>query len=309
MKRVLLIGLVVSVVAGTGLYLFAQRRPSLSLLDEDCPDGTRYPLVVSVSAPSSGGVTHEDIGLIDPTGEFRRVTSDGASFDPSFSPDGSQVAFTKGYGGLSDSTGWYGQGVSVVDIDGGRHRALTEGPVDTQPAWSPDGDVIAFVREEGRLMVVPASEGEAELVYEDSKGVRSPQWSADGDRIAFLAGDSQGAVKTVGEDGADVKMISSHLGDADLLAWSPDGETFAYGGVTTLTVEEPNPREFVDDVAVVGDFGPEGDYLMYLDQPDLPDEDTRLAAKPIAGGDTVFVKALLSPRTALTGHVDWLDCP
>ena len=53
---------------------------------------------------------------------------------PLWSPDGRRLAFTRGQGGAS---------VYVVNVDGGRERNVTRGPV-RDFAWSPDGRRIAF---------------------------------------------------------------------------------------------------------------------------------------------------------------------
>lgn len=66
-----------------------------------------------------------------------------------------------------------------------------------QPAWSPDGKKLAFVRKPGgnkvkfadqpQLYVIPADGGEAERLTELPLGVADPRFFPDGKRIAFLA--------------------------------------------------------------------------------------------------------------------------
>ena len=66
----------------------------------------------------------------------------GEERQPSFSPDGNQVAFS-----------WNGEKQDNFDIyvkliGSGAQRRLTTAPeADSSPAWSPDGSSIAFVRE------------------------------------------------------------------------------------------------------------------------------------------------------------------
>lgn len=67
----------------------------------------------------------------------RRLTSGGHEEKPSFSPDGSQIAFTGDYDGT--------HGVYVVPAAGGEPRRLTYHPADGDvQGWTPDGKRILF---------------------------------------------------------------------------------------------------------------------------------------------------------------------
>src|SRR5688572_13014837 len=69
-------------------------------------------------------------------GEARRLTSTpGVELNPSFSPDGSKIAFTATVAGNTD--------VYVVPSSGGDSKRLTFHPgIDRVRNWSPDGRVI-----------------------------------------------------------------------------------------------------------------------------------------------------------------------
>lgn len=76
------------------------------------------------------------------TGEDTQLTNmNGDCERPRISPDGSQVAFQRYYGGTT--------AIYVTPADGsGEPRALTEQGYNLMPAWSPDGLSIAYVGEQ-----------------------------------------------------------------------------------------------------------------------------------------------------------------
>jgi tricorn protease len=93
-------------------------------------------------------------------GDARRLTSDvGAEILPSFSPDGSTIAFTGEYDGNRD--------VYVVPATGGVPRRLTYHPAEEYVAgWTPDGKKIlfnswgnSFMHFEDQLYTVPLDGG------------------------------------------------------------------------------------------------------------------------------------------------------
>src|SRR5213593_1002522 len=64
--------------------------------------------------------------------------------DPQLSPDGTRVAFTRVEVDRKEDA--YRTSLWMVGVAGGEARALTAGPRDRQPRWSPDGRRLAFVR-------------------------------------------------------------------------------------------------------------------------------------------------------------------
>jgi Tol biopolymer transport system component len=63
------------------------------------------------------------------------TTGNRPAVAPSFSPDGSRIAFTR-----------LGFGIFTMNVDGSGVKRLTSNPRDSYPVWAPDGKRIAFIR-------------------------------------------------------------------------------------------------------------------------------------------------------------------
>ena len=95
--------------------------------------------------------------------------------------------------------------LSTLRPDGTDVRVLTSGPyADSQPAWSPDGTRLAFVRQrvEHHESLGPTP-GPIWIVRADGTGLvelthgpfdREPTWSPDGSAIAFVAGPQRAGI-------------------------------------------------------------------------------------------------------------------
>ncbi|MEM7354466.1 MAG: protein kinase, partial [Acidobacteriota bacterium] len=105
------------------------------------------------------------------------TTSAGLELDPTFSPDGSALAYS------SDQNGTFEIYVREL-APGGRERQLTEdGAQNFEPAWSPDGKTLAYhSKSGGGIWLVPSEGGEATRLT--PSGSR-PAWSPDGKTVVY----------------------------------------------------------------------------------------------------------------------------
>lgn len=120
--------------------------------------------------------------------------------DPQISPDGTRIAFTRV--SVDAEADQYRTRLWLIDadpLDGipREPRPLTFGDRDSQPRWSPDGTMLAFVRasdpeKPGQLHVLPMTGGEPRRLTDLEKGAAEPAWSPDGTRLAFTSGTNPG---------------------------------------------------------------------------------------------------------------------
>ena len=90
------------------------------------------------------------------------TTLPGSELQPSFSPDGTKVAFLWS-GKTNDNDDIYVKGIA----DDSLVQLTTDPRPDRSPAWSPDGRAIAFIRESNQgaaVYIVPKSGGDESLV-------------------------------------------------------------------------------------------------------------------------------------------------
>jgi Tol biopolymer transport system component/DNA-binding winged helix-turn-helix (wHTH) protein len=162
----------------------------------------------------------------------------GSEFQPSFSPDGNQVAFT-----------WNGEKQENLDvyvklIGTSEPLRLTRDPgADWSPVWSPDGRSIAFLRifTEGFALMTASPLGGSEQKLMEVHGraggyLRGPYltWSQDGKALVFsyseFLGEPTGLFLLFLESRDKRRLTrapTGSIGDS-APAFSPDGHTLAF---------------------------------------------------------------------------------
>jgi hypothetical protein len=156
----------------------------------------------------------------------------------------------------------------LVPPTGGTSKRLTRTRArDSEPALSPDGSRLAFVRD-GRLVVARADGSGASRVAGVGAGAISPSWSPDG-RLAY---EQDGRLAVVEPGGAPRRLdLPGTAGDP---AWSPDGARIAFSAadgsgnvdVHVLTVANGQALRVTDHPAAddAPAWSPDGSRLAFV---------------------------------------------
>ena len=125
-------------------------------------------------------------------------------------------------------------GVTTAGFDSMQKLTWVGGTQDTEPAVSPDGRTVAFVRKDSvdvppALWLINIDGTHERQVTRAPADVQSPAWSPDGSLIAFSAADEpEGrALYSIRPDGSDLRVLVRGQ-DVEGVAWSPDGQVIAY---------------------------------------------------------------------------------
>ena len=243
---------------------------------------------------------------------FAQITSQsGLEWFPSLSPDGKWVV----YGGDAESSGGH-RDIFLQSTTGQTPIDLTADSIDDddQPAFSPDGERIAFrsSRGGGGIFVMGRT---GEAVRRLTRRGFKPTWSPDGREIAFTTENADlDPQNTLGLSSLWIVNVVSgeerqvgHV-DAVLPSWSPHGQRIAYttrgaiAGSTRLdiwTVERSgtNPIAVTTDGASNGNpvWAPDGTHLYFVSGRGGPINLWRVPIDEISGKTTGPPEAVTTP--------------
>ena len=188
--------------------------------------------------------------------------------DPAISPDGSRIVYAlswvEGRGGAAENR----SRLMLAGPDG-KPREFTQGNADGGPRFSPDGDMLAFLRarqpgEPRQVWVMNADGGEARQLTNAAKGVQDFAWSPDGTRIVYCADTEPAAGAAAGSqtDGPRVVEVNRIRYRHDLQGWRGD----AHYHLFTVNLETGDGAQVTrgdwDDYGPV--WSPDGEKIAFI---------------------------------------------
>ena len=201
--------------------------------------------------------------------------------NPTWSPDGSQIAYTENLGTIH-----------VVDADGSNKRTLVGADPNgtdfgADPQWHPDGNKIVYAKLLGanqaclsgldaQIAVMDTDGSNQETLTNNRCSSYEPMWSPTGNRIAFTSDSTNNEeIWAIDANGGNQQQLTDDLEVDSSPAWSPDGSQIAFESsrsgtfeIWTMTANGGNQQS----------IGIEGNYPNWGIEPVL---DTQLTVKAV----------------------------
>jgi len=189
------------------------------------PDALR----IAYAVRDAEGYTDLWIANRDGSGARLLAHTDGNDEWPSWSPDGTRIAFQSDVAGHSD--------IYVVNVDGTGMTRLSNDPLpatvqDLHPAWSPDGARIAYSTNLHGYYAIYTMRPDGSDVRRISVGTASdlePAWSPSGARLAVrrVTQDNEWDIWTMNNDGSGATRLPLP-GWQRAPSWRGDGSSIAF---------------------------------------------------------------------------------
>jgi TolB protein len=183
-----------------------------------------------------------DLWVLDANGP-RALATGGTFTQPAWAPDGASLAYVYRGTNFADIFVTDDQGQSQVRLTNSQSTILDNNDWNLRPAFSPDGQYIAFVSDHSStlptLQLMNATDGSGRHTVAtpglQEEDVDTLSWSPDGSQLAMTVfnepGPTQIALLPLGATGRQPgHMLTNMPGGALDPTWSPDGTLLAFAG-------------------------------------------------------------------------------
>ena len=202
---------------------------------EGCSGGTSCDKPYSIWLSMTNGLHKEKI-----------TDDEGSDRHPTWSPDASQIAFHSDRGSDSNTNS-----IWIMNNDGSEME--NTGAEGYQPAWSPNGDEIAYVND-GDIYVMNLNGNTERIFHTVNQFASSPAWSPDGTKITFDLNDwdiSETHIWVMESDGSRPTQLTERSLSATNRspAWEPSGRGILFSSrpaavdrLRIIDLDGNNPR-------------------------------------------------------------------
>lgn len=213
--------------------------------------------------------------------------------NPSWSPDGTQLAFESGRD--NQMLTYVNHDIYVMAADGSNIKRLTDDGADEGgPRWSPSGGLIAYTKMEyfsdqalienptWDVYLMNADGTQQVQLTKDPFNELEPSWSPDGGKIAFIS-DRSGQnfdIYIMNSDGSNVTQLTDDPANEFGPVWSPDGKQIVFNSdrngnvqLFMISIDGSNLVQLTKDSSnsAYADWSPDGKRIVFESDRDTGD--------------------------------------